>query len=175
MAQGLLATGELNRSLKALSIAFETYASRSEVWSFHHEAVAHRYSRAHARDLRIPADHGDQVRLRLPRRVRQNLTDEAIETQFDAGRGLLCALHIRQPAEARWHSSFRLPLPVGKNLGLAVREDQCQFVREPLAVVEDFCAVLFLFLPRAQGQIRLGFFPLPSADAKRLSNWRSAS
>ena len=54
--------------------------------------------------------------------------------------------YVSQPKRGG-HSSFRLPLPVGKNLGLAVREDQCQFAREPLAVVEDFCAVLFLFFP----------------------------
>jgi hypothetical protein len=36
---------------------------------------------------------------------------------------------------------------MGKNLCLAIGKDQRQFVREPLAVVQDFCAVFFLFFP----------------------------
>src|ERR1700685_1084414 len=37
----------------------------------------------------------------LPRRIRQDLTYEAVESQFDAGSSLLRALHIGQPAEAK--------------------------------------------------------------------------
>ena len=36
---------------------------------------------------------------------------------------------------------------MGKYLCLAIGKDQCQFVREPLAVVQDFGAVFFLFFP----------------------------
>jgi len=36
---------------------------------------------------------------------------------------------------------------MGKNLCLAIGKHQRQFVREALAVVQNFCAVLFLFFP----------------------------
>ena len=36
---------------------------------------------------------------------------------------------------------------VRENLGLAIGKDQRQFVREPLAVVQDFGAILFVFFP----------------------------
>ena len=36
---------------------------------------------------------------------------------------------------------------MGKNLGLAIGKNQRQFVREPLAVVQDFCAVFVLLFP----------------------------
>src|ERR1051326_7335787 len=45
------------------------------------------------------------------------------------------------------HSSFRLHLLMSQNLRSSVGKDERQFVREPLAVVQDFCAVLFLFFP----------------------------
>jgi len=36
---------------------------------------------------------------------------------------------------------------MGEHLGLSVGEDQGQFVREPLAIMQNLCAVLFLFFP----------------------------
>ena len=36
---------------------------------------------------------------------------------------------------------------MGKNLCLAIGKHQRQFVRKPLAVVQDFGAALFLFFP----------------------------
>ena len=36
---------------------------------------------------------------------------------------------------------------MGQNLCLAIGKDQCQFVREPLPIMQDSCAVFFPFLP----------------------------
>ena len=36
---------------------------------------------------------------------------------------------------------------MGENLCLSIRENQSQFVREPLAIVQDLRAVFFLFFP----------------------------
>lgn len=69
-----------------------------------------------------------QVRLGLPGRIRQDLSDETVQAKFDACRCFFSTLHIGQPAKPKvCHSSFGFLLFVRKNLGPPVRKHERQF------------------------------------------------
>ncbi len=89
-----------------------------------------------------------KVGLRLSRRIGQHFPDKAVQAQLDAGRGLLRALHVGEPAEPKvciFHSDSFFSwvriwvLPLAKT-----SVSSCEN-RSP--IVQDLGAVLFLFFP----------------------------
>src|SRR5208337_445662 len=101
MAERLLASGELQWALIALGVALQAYSNRRDAWPLDHETLSHRDGRRDSRNLRITADHGEEVGLRLPRRVGQDLADKTIKTQADVGDGFLCGLDVGEPTKAK--------------------------------------------------------------------------
>ena len=88
VAAASFASTELYGAFEALRVAFETNANRWNSWPFHHEAVSQRNRGTDGCDLRVSANHRDQVGLCLSWLVWQKFTDEAVQPQFHIGRGL---------------------------------------------------------------------------------------
>jgi len=101
MTQGLLATGELYRAFETLRVAFETDSNWLYAWPFHHEPVSESDCRADGRNLRVTADHGNELGFSLPGWIWQHFADKAVESQPDAGGCPLCAFYVGQPAESK--------------------------------------------------------------------------
>src|SRR5208282_1317616 len=101
MAEGFLASGKLYRAFEALCVPFETDSNRLHTRPFHHENVSESDRRADGRNLCVTADHGNEMGFRLSRWIRQNLPDESVKPQFDAGGRLLRALYIGEPTESK--------------------------------------------------------------------------
>src|SRR5208337_347346 len=101
MAQRLLTSGKLQRTLVALGVALQAYTNRLHTRPFHHETLSHGDGCRNGRDLRITADHRNEVGFGLPRWVWQNLADEAVQPQSDVCGRFLCALYVGKPTEAK--------------------------------------------------------------------------
>src|SRR5579864_9345477 len=101
VTQRLLSSGKLYRAFETLRVSFETHSDGLYARPLHHEPVSQRDCRTNRRDLRISAYHRDQMGSCLSGRIRQDLSDETVETKLDACRCLLRALHIGEPAEPK--------------------------------------------------------------------------